>query len=316
MLLRDYGQTMGSVERSRPAVQRVWSELPAEARSVLLDDLSPTDLQTLLLDVARTRAHRVDAARLANRWREDRFVRPAAVDPRVLSRVVAQLWAALPAKFVGVELSPVAPLGTCAGVAAADQNRIISTVRGSEVVSDLTNVLALEAARRRRETGVSEVHLAAHHRMIRAQQFPSGYSAHFSLFALVSSARGHAGRATELSLLRAHGQAWTALLTPLLGAGGFVIICSTYGDATLARQILDEVGPEVPSLIEDPEREHGRGYYAPASIKIMARDGEDEQEIGDGGFTDWTARLTADAKERCVISCVATERLLAATATQ
>ena len=96
-------------------MQRVWSELPAEARSILLDGLSPTDLQTLLLDVARTRAHRVDAARLVSRWREDRFVRPAAVDPRAHSRVVAQLWAALPAEFVGVELSPVAPLGTCAG---------------------------------------------------------------------------------------------------------------------------------------------------------------------------------------------------------
>ncbi len=112
------------------------------------------------------------------------------------------------------------------------------------------------------------------------------------------------------------GRPGPTLLTPLLGAGGFVITCSTYGDAALARQILDEVGPDVPSLIEDPEREHGRGYYAPASIKIMARDGEDEQEIGDGGFTDWTARLTADAKERCLISCVATERLLAAAATQ
>jgi hypothetical protein len=306
---------MGRIEGSRPAVQRVWSELPAEARSILLDGLSPTDLQTLLLDVARTRAHRVDAVRLVSRWREDRFVRPAAVDPRAHSRVVAQLWAALRAEFVGVELSPVTPLGTCAGVAAADQNRIISTVRGSEVVSDLTNVLALEAARRRRETGDSEVHLAAHHRMIRAQQFPSGYSAHFSLFALVSSARGRAGRATELRLLRAHGRAWTDMLTPLLGAGGLVITCSTYGDAALARQILEEVGPEVPSLIEDPEREHGRGYYAPASIKIMARGAEDEQEVGDGGFTDWTARLTADAKERCLISCIATERL-AATATQ
>ena len=106
------------------------------------------------------------------------------------------------------------------------------------------------------------------------------------------------------------------MLTPLLGAGRFLLTCSTYGDTALARQILDEVGPDVPSLIEGPEREHGRGYYVPVSIKIMTRGAEDEQEIGDGGFTDWTARLTADAKERCLISCVATERLLAATATQ
>jgi hypothetical protein len=152
--------------------------------------------------------------------------------------------------------------------------------------------------------------------MIRAQQFPAGYSAHFSLFALVSSARGRAGRATELSLLRTHGHAWTTLLTPILGAEGLVITYSTYGDGALAQQILDELGPQLPALVEDPDREHGHGYYAPASIKIMARRGDAEQEIGDGGFTDWTARLTADAKERCLISCVATERLLAATPTQ
>lgn len=136
------------------------------------------------------------------------------------------------------------------------------------------------------------------------------------MFALVSSARGRAERATERSLLRAHGQAWTELLTPILVACGFVITCSTYGDAALARQILDEVGPDVPSLVEDRDREHGRGYDAPAAMKITARGGAGEQEIGDGGFTDWTARLTADAKERCLISGVATERLLAATATQ
>jgi hypothetical protein len=32
-------------------------------------------------------------------------------------------------------------------------------------------------------------------------------------------------------------------------------------------------------------------------------------ELGDGGFTGWTAALMANAKERCLISCIATERL-------
>ena len=36
-------------------------------------------------------------------------------------------------------------------------------------------------------------------------------------------------------------------------------------------------------------------------------------EIGDGGFTDWTAQLNNDAKERCLTSCVSTERLAALT---
>ncbi len=304
---------MGSSEGSRAAVERVWSMLPVAARTALLERLPPTDLQTLFLDVARARAQRVDLVRLMGRWREDRFSRPAGVDPRSLSRVVAKLWAALPAQFAGVELSPVTPLGTCAATAAVDQNRIVSTVRGSEVVSDLTNVLALEAARLRRGSR-ADVHLAAHHRVLRAQQFEPGSAAHFSLFALVSSGRGQAGRITELSLLQAHGRAWTAMLTPILGAGRLRIAYSTYGDAVLARQISDEVGPELPALVEDPDREHGRGYYAPASIKIMLGSRDGDLELGDGGFTGWTARLTADAKERCLVSCISTERLAAAAA--
>ena len=41
----------------------------------------------------------------------------------------------------------------------------------------------------------------------------------------------------------------------------------------------------------------------------MAKSEADELEIGDGGFVGWTAELISDAKERCLISCVAPETL-------
>jgi hypothetical protein len=41
----------------RSAARRVWSRLPPGAQLVLEDGLSPTDLQSLLLDLVRTRAH-------------------------------------------------------------------------------------------------------------------------------------------------------------------------------------------------------------------------------------------------------------------
>jgi hypothetical protein len=41
----------------------------------------------------------------------------------------------------------------------------------------------------------------------------------------------------------------------------------------------------------------------------IAADGE--TDLGDGGLTTWTAQLTQDAKERCLFSCIATERLAA-----
>jgi hypothetical protein len=65
-------------------------------------------------------------------------------------------------------------------------------------------------------------------------------------------------------------------------------------------------------IVEDPERTRGRGYYRDAAIRIdLVRDG-DEVEIGDGGFTSWTATLMGDSKERCLTTCISTERLAAA----
>ena len=58
-----------------------------------------------------------------------------------------------------------------------------------------------------------------------------------------------------------------------------------------------------------PERSSGIGYYRSAAFTLVADGGTADVELGDGGFTGWTAALMADAKERCLISCMATERL-------
>jgi len=93
-------------------------------------------------------------------------------------------------------------------VGAVDQNRIVSSVRSSEVVSDPCNVLALEAALRR-QSSVDQVHLAGCHRVIRAQRFvdPNAF-AHFVIFALVSSARDSGTARTEAQLLIMHLSFW------------------------------------------------------------------------------------------------------------
>jgi hypothetical protein len=298
-----------SDDSSRRAAERVWAALPPDARSVLEDGLSPTDLQTLLLDLVRTRSARIDPRRLRRRWAEDRFVHPAEVDPRRLAGLLARAWALLPAEFTGVELSPVSPLGTCSAVGPVDQNRIVSTLRSSEVVSDPTNVLALEADLRRR-SAAADVHLAAHSRVLRAQRFPPGFAAHFALLALVSTGRDRGSSVTELGFLRQHLTAWRILLDETLGSARFWIDYSTFGDQVLAERITDHLVPDFPQLRPAPEPMPGIGYYAGLRFKIMAVTEDGELDIGDGGLTDWTAKLAADAKERCLISCVATERWL------
>lgn len=284
------------------AERRVWARLPDGTRDSLAA-LPASDLQTLLLSVARMRASRVRPPDLLRRWREDRFVRPAPSDPRALAALEARMWRQLPADFAGVELSPVVPLGTCSAVAPQSQDRIVSTVRSAEVVSDSTNALAIEAADRRlRQPASGEVHLAACHRMLRAQRFPAGFGSHFRLFTLVSSARDTGSGTTEARLLVRHLSYWQGVLpaeaTPRL-------MYTVFDSPVLRERIGDTVAPAV-DIAERPDRQHGRGYYVDGAIRIAAGDGD---EIGDGGFTTWTAQLMGNAKERCLVSCVATERL-------
>ncbi|WP_030335045.1 hypothetical protein [Micromonospora parva] len=290
------------------AERRVWAAMPAGTRAALAG-LSGADLRTLLLAVARDRAAAVRPSEVVRRWREDRFVRPSGADPRVLARLEARMWQLLPADVSGVELSPVVPVGTCSAVARGGQNRIVTTMRASEVLSDPTNALAVEAAVRRRRQ--SEVHLAAVHRVLRAQDFGAGTSAHFRLFALVSSARDTGSGDTQARLLTRHLTYWRTVLAELAPDAAPQLHVTTFDDDVVRERLADTVRPALDGggvpLVDEPERTRARGYYTGCALRITLLGGD--LEIGDGGLTDWTARLNGDAKERCLVSCLATERL-------
>jgi hypothetical protein len=286
------------------AQQRVWARLPAGAREAL-DGLSATDLQTLLLSLAQTRASRVRPADVLRRWREDRFVRPSTSDPRAVAAVEARLWELLPPEFAAVELSPVVPIGTCTAVAPVSQNRIVTTLRWTEVLSDSANALAVEAADRRlRQSSTGEVHLATCHRLLRAQRFPPGWSSHFRLFTIVSSARDSGSANTQARLLTLHLRYWERVLAALVAAPQ--IRLTIFNPA-----IRERLAASALSYVEAPDRERWYGYYVDAAFRTVARDGDQEVELGDGGLTTWTAQLMGNAKERCLVSCLSTERLAA-----
>ncbi|NEA36458.1 hypothetical protein G3I17_33130 [Streptomyces sp. SID13031] len=230
-------------------------------------------------------------------------MRPSGVDPRALVKTQARLWERLPERFAGVELSPLTPLGTCSAVATVDQNKIVSTIRSTEVASDPTNELAIEAAVRRR-AGQARVDLAACQRVVRAQAVDApGMSAHFQLFALVSSARDTGSGRIEAELLVDHLRFWHDVL-----GDEAQLTYTTFARTAVRERIDDTVRPALKvDLSEDPERDKGSNYYSGTALGI----GVGGVELGDGGFTRWTAELLGDAKERCLISCISTERLTA-----
>ena len=306
-------------ERAVSAVsRRVWGQLAASPQAALERGLSPADLQAALLDVSRSRAAAVTPARLMQRWRQDRYVQPVVRDPRPVWQLEARLWSLLPDEFAGVDLSPVAPLGSSSALGPVSQDRVISTTRGSEVVSDPTNVLALEAASRRQRSGAPSVSLACCHRVLRGQPFDApGAFQHFRLFCLVTSARDQGSGRTEADLLATHLRFWARALSEVLPARRTALRYTVFGFPPLHERMRDTVLPALEPLPprvtvdEDADRERARGYYQRGAIRIDAEDGDRWHEVGDGGFTDWTARLLSDAKERCLISCASTERLAA-----
>ena len=151
--------------------------------------------------------------------------------------------------------------------------------------------------------------MAACHRQLRAQVFGPGAAAHFRLFALVSSARDSGSGHTEASMLTRHLAYWLDALETLLPHRQPHIELSAFDHPVLAERLTDTIRPGLADrtafLLDKPGRTHGRGYYTGFALRITAG----ETELGDGGLTTWTAQLTHDAKERCLVSCIATERL-------
>jgi hypothetical protein len=288
--------------------------LGPDAARLLDSGLRPADLASLLLATAKARAARRTPAQLVSQLQQSRFVRAATCDPRQVAAVEHRIWQLLPTQFAGVDLSPVAPLGSCSVLAPVDQNLVVTTMRGTEVVSDPTNVLALEAAVRRRQ-GQPRVDLAAAHRVLRAQAFAApGASAHFRLFALVSTARDRGSGATEADLVASHLRHWRDVLDDLSLLTRSRVDLTVFQQGAAAERFSEQVAPQLERdglAVRTGRARSGAGYYGDVAAKLVVAGPEGDVEIGDGGLVPWTSLAMNDAKERAFVSCVATERLAA-----
>lgn len=96
----------------------------------------------------------------------------------------------VPSYFDKIQMSPIAPVGLNSVLTKISQNNTLPTIRGSEVVSDITTQLALECAHRRKSSMIKEevINLCSFGRVLRLQPFDKdkGYMQHFNLFALCS----------------------------------------------------------------------------------------------------------------------------------
>ncbi|MDZ7954204.1 hypothetical protein [Nostoc sp. DedQUE09] len=292
---------------------------------ILTNRLSLSDLQSLLLEVYRQHAASLTPSDILKQYENNRFVVPSQVNPQQQLEFDHLAYSVLPPGFEALELSPVSPLGTNSVVATVNQNKVLSTIRNTEVTADVTNVLALECAKRRRAAKHTRDHeiikLCASHRVLRTQQVNSpNLFQHFRLLGLCTAGRDRGSYSFEIDALIEHLEFYFRLFEAA-NHSGFVIadvrVSLTAFDKirynALQVSVLEKLATQYPqiSFAFDRERETGRGYYDSAGFHIYGRDSSGtEYFLVDGGFTDWTQQLLNNKKERLLISGIGSERFV------
>jgi hypothetical protein len=174
------------------------------------------------------------------------------------------------------------------------------------VVSDPTNVLALECAHRLRAQPDRVIRLATAHRCVRAQPVPKGpgFAPHFRIFCLVTSGRERQDHGFLVDALVEHISTMMRALDRLEQHG------YTFGTRTITVLATDQraaVGDRIaaalaPAAVSRARLEHA--YYNGGlryQIGITATNGTVLPMI-DGGAFDWVATLASNARLTFVAS--------------
>ncbi len=163
---------------------------------------------------------------------------------------VQTCYSAVPSFFDFVEMSPIAPFGVNTALSNISQNKILSTIRGSEVVGDATTQLSLECASRRKEflsdttSAAQVVHLCSSQRVVRLQPFDNskGYMQHFNLFGLCSGGRNSVSKAFAIEWIKEHIFILLNILTAL-GKKGYLFnnISVSISDIRFIKQVASSL---------------------------------------------------------------------------
>lgn len=285
---------------------RSWTraDLDPAAYEALASGLHASALWSLLLDVFAARASHRRPIDLVRQFERDPFTAPSPIDQRTFVELDGHLLAAAEG-FEAIELSPLAPLGSSAAVALVSQHKVVSALRGTEVVSDPTNVLALEAARRLRAMPGRNVHLATCHRCVRAQAVPKvdGFAQHFRIFCLASAGHEHKDRGFLVDALVGQIRTHLAALDRL-ERNGYAFperrlrVLAAPGNEALRERVASAI-TGLP--IEQSTLDHR--YYDGIRFMIDVR-GTDGSSwpLVDGGAFSWLRALTSNHKHVFVAS--------------
>lgn len=292
-----------------------------ELLRILSDELTPSELNSLLLEVFDRQTQRLSPATLLQHYQKNRFVKPATIDLMSLRALETQLLQIFEThQFIPVELSPVAPLGSCSVVATADQKKILSALRGTEVLADATNALALHCAdlkkngRWKPAQPGDQLRFSTIQRHLRTPRVAvAGHTQHFKIGCLVSSGRDTGGFQFECQSLAEHLAVMTSILRDSLqiSALRFKLIQRGSDSGRLLEQVRNYLNQTHNDWVieTEPLPSQANSYYKGLQYKALITIKGQEFEIADGGFVDWTQHLLQNKKERFLISGLGVEWL-------
>jgi hypothetical protein len=284
----------------------------------LVDDLSAklsaSELNTLLLELFRRRAKKIAPAELLRQFEKNRFTSPSEVDTiNFMEFEMRCLNLAKSKGFKPITLSPLTPFGTCSAVASVDQNNVVTSLRGTEVVSDATNVFAMLIAKELKQKRDHRIiKYATTHRHVRSQALSNpSFTAHFGIFCLATGGHDTGSFSFELDQIMDHINVHFSVYSNEFDLRKETLLLRIFlkdENETFHQKLADVIRAMNNSVIIKMERQLEPGdYYKLVQFKFfIVRNGQ-EINLSDGGFVDWTQKLIPDKKHRLLISGVGTE---------
>ena len=300
----------------------------------LLTRLSGSELNSLLLEVFSKRGQHTSPALLLQQYQANRFVHPADTDMIGLLTTELKILQLLRGRhFQPIELSPAAQWGSCSLLGPVDQKKIISATRNTEIMADATNTIALHIAGLRKSgktpspaatplspsipalapgssapAGDDTLRFCTVHRHIRAQELKEkGHTAHFKIGCLVTGGRDTGNCHFESTHLGEHMQALDNVFRNVFGITKIRFKLQKREGYKDSDGLLEKVTAHLRKnnaglelTREDPPATNN--YYKGIQYKMIIGINDQEIEIADGGFVDWTQQLLDNKKERLLIS--------------
>lgn len=292
-----------------------------------LAEMPSTDFQSLFLNVVESKSDHVGVKEIREVFEKSPYIKSSEIDQSIFAKLDNIAYSLLPEGYAGVELSPLSPFGTNKVLAGISQNRVLTTTRNSEVVSDPTTALALHCANERSkrlkidQKDSQKISAATSLRVSRQNQLKKeSQRQHFRSFTVMSAGRDVGFETFEKESFTEHISYFLNLISALNSSGDYAIgeVRVKISDVSDKNTLLDILESSVVEIlrtrypnVEFPiDNERKSNYYNSLCYTILARN-TDQQEFSlvGGGMTDWTQKLVGSKKERLLFGSLGSEVL-------